>query len=1009
MPSNHGDECSIFVCQGTGCISGKSDRVREALEQEVARLGLTNVKVDFSGCHGFCQCGPIVNVESEGILYCEVSEEDIPEIVQSHLRDGKPVERLFYRDPATDEAIAHTMDITFYKQQRRLILRNCGHINPENIDHYVAVGGYEALRKVLLEMSPEQVIDEVRRSGIRGRGGAGFPTGQKWEFCRQAPGEKKYAICNADEGDPGAFMDRSILEADPSSMLEGMAIAAYAMGADEGYIYVRAEYPLAVKRVTVALKQAEERGFLGENIFGSDFSFRVHVMEGAGAFVCGEETALMASIEGKRGMPRARPPFPAQSGLWGNPSNINNVKTYASIPVIIAQGADWYSSIGGNGNRGTVVFALTGKVNNSGLIEVPLGTTLWEIIYEIGGGIMGGKRFKAVQTGGPSGGCLPASLLNLPVGYDSLAQAGSIMGSGGMVVVDEDTCIVDLARYFLSFTQEESCGKCVPCRVGTRQMLGILERITRGEGKEGDIEQLLRLAETVRDGSLCALGGTAPNPVLTTIRYFREEYEEHIKKHHCRAAVFKGLVRAPCTHTCPAEIDVPRYVRLANEGKFAESCAVIREKVPFPAVLGRVCFHPCEAKCRRGQLDDPIDIRALKRIAAEKDTGEWRSKSKIAPPTGKQVAIIGSGPAGLTAAYYLAKLGHSVTVFEALPETGGMMRVGIPEYRLPTQVLDAEIDEIRKSGVDIRTNTKVNSLEGLFKGGYSAVFLAVGAHQGAKMGVEGEDSPGVMEGVSFLRDVSLGKEVRVSERVAIIGGGNVAIDASRTALRLGAKEVTIVYRRTQAEMPAGPEEIKEALEEKVNILFLAAPSRIMRQDGQLRMECIRMELGQVDASGRRRPVPIEGSEFTMDLDTIIAAIGQMPEVPAGFEVATDKGNVLQADPDTLAASREGVFAGGDCVSGPASVIEAIAAGRQAAVSIDKYLGGAGVIDEVLAPPEEAITPLEIEEGEKYRPHMPSLPLNERYGGFAEIELGLSEEMAIEEAERCLRCDLEERE
>jgi NADH-quinone oxidoreductase subunit F len=732
-------------------------------------------------------------------------------------------------------------------------------------------------------------------------------------------------------------------------------------------------------------------------------------MEGAGAFVCGEETALMASIEGKRGMPRSRPPFPAQSGLWGKPSNINNVKTYASIPVIIAQGADWYSGIGSDGNKGTVVFALTGKVNNSGLVEVPLGSSLWEIIYEIGGGIMGGKRFKAVQTGGPSGGCLPASLLNLPVGYDSLAQAGSIMGSGGMVVADEDTCIVDLARYFIAFTQEESCGKCVPCRVGTRQMLGILERITQGGGKEGDIEQLLRLAETVRAGSLCGLGQTAPNPVLTTIRYFRDEYEEHIRKHHCRAAVCKGLVRAPCTHTCPAEIDVPRYVRLANEGKFAESCAVIRERVPFPAVLGRVCFHPCEPKCRRGQLDDPIAIRALKRIAADKDTGEWRSKSKIASPTGKRVAVVGSGPGGLTAAYYLAKLGHSVTVFEALPELGGMMRVGIPEYRLPRQVLDAEIEEIKKIGVDIRTNTKINSLEELLKQGYSAVFLAIGAHQGTKMRVEGEDSPGVMEGILFLREVSLGKEVRVGKRVAIIGGGNVAIDASRTALRLGAKEVTIVYRRTQAEMPASPEEIAEALEEGVNILFLAAPKRIISQNGRLSMECLRMELGEVDASGRRRPVPLKGSEFTMDLDTVIAAIGQMPEVPAGFEIATDKGNVLQVDIDTLAATREGVFAGGDCVTGPASVIEAIAAGRQAAISIDKYLGGTGPIDEILAPPEgEAVLP-ELEEAERYRPHMPCLPLSQRYGGFAEVELGFTPEMAIEDAERCLRCDLEEKE
>ncbi len=1004
------DKITVFVCQGSGCVSGKSDQIRKRLEEEVEQLGLTNVEVDFTGCHGFCQRGPIVVVEPEGIFYSEVKVEDVPEIVQSHLQAGKPVERLFYREPATQEAIPHYQEIPFYKKQQRVILRNCGHINPENIDHFLAVGGYQAVKKALFEMSPEQVIDEVKRSGLRGRGGAGFPTGRKWEFCRSSPGTEKYIICNADEGDPGAFMDRSILEADPHSVLEGMIIAAYAIGASEGYIYVRAEYPLAVKRIRFALKQAEERGFLGENILGSGFSLRLHVMEGAGAFVCGEETALMASIEGKRGMPRPRPPFPAQSGLWGKPTNINNVKTYASVTRIIANGADWYSSIGTETTKGTVVFALTGKIANSGLVEVPMGTSLWEIVHEIGGGIPGKKRLKAVQTGGPSGGCLPVSFLNLPVEYESLAQAGSIMGSGGMIVLDEDTCMVDLAKYFLSFTQQESCGKCVPCRVGTRQMLNILERITRGEGELSDIEKLQRLAETVRDGSLCALGGTAPNPVLTTIRYFRDEYEEHIKRHHCSAAVCKLLVKAPCSHTCPAGIDVPRYVRFISQGRFAEAAGVVREKAPFPAVLGRVCFHPCEAKCRRGELDEPVAIKALKRIASERDTGEWESKSKIAPPTQKRVAIVGSGPAGLTAGYYLVKLGHSVTVFEALGVLGGMMRVGIPEYRLPKQVLEAEIDEIRKVGIDIRTNTRVDSLDELFKQGYNAVFLAIGAHQGAKIGAEGEESPGMVECVSFLREVNLGKEVKIGNRVAVIGGGNAAIDASRTALRLGAKEVTIIYRRTKTEMPASPEEVEEALKEGVNIVFLAAPTRIMRENGRLRMECLRMALGKVDATGRRRPEPIRGSEFPTDFDTIIAAIGQMPEVPAGFGLTIDRGNILKVDPDTLATSREGVFAGGDCITGPASVIEAIAAGRQGAISIDKYLGGDGVIDEMFSPEEVAALPgVEEEVEEKYRPHMPCLSLEERYKGFAEVELGLSEDMAIEEAKRCLRCDLEEKE
>ncbi|MBA7476630.1 Ion-translocating oxidoreductase complex subunit C [subsurface metagenome] len=744
---------TILVCQGTGCISGKAIEIREALEKAVVEMGVDGVKVDFTGCHGFCQQGPIAVVEPEGIFYTHVTVDDVPEIVQSHFRDGHPVTRLFYKDPISGEAVPYYKDIKFYSKQQRIILRNCGHINPERIEDYTAVGGYQSLRKVLLEMTPEQVIDEVKRSGLRGRGGAGFPTGVKWEFCRKAPGTQKYMICNADEGDPGAFMDRSTMEGDPHTVIEGMSIAAYAIGASEGYIYIRAEYPLAVKRVRLAIKQAEEKGFLGEPILGTNFSFRLHVKEGAGAFVCGEETALMASIEGKRGMPRPRPPFPAQSGLWGKPSNINNVKSLATIPVIIAKGADWYNQIGTEKSKGTAVFALTGKIANSGLVEVPMGIPVQEIIYEIGGGIPDGKHFKAVQTGGPSGGCLPISHLNRSVDYESLAEAGSIMGSGGMVVMDEDTCMVDIARYFLSFTQDESCGKCVPCRIGTKQLLDILENICSGKGKLEDIDLLLELSESIKAGSLCALGGTAPNPVLTTIRYFRDEYEEHIKKHHCRAAVCPGLVTAPCSHTCPAEIDVPRYLRFIAEGKPAEAVAVIREKIPFPAVCGLVCFHPCEAKCRRAQLDEAIAIRMLKRFAWEHDTGMWKQKIKVAPATGKRVAIIGSGPAGLTAAYYLAKLGHSVTVFEALPEPGGMMLVGIPDYRLPKDALRAEIKEIEDIGVEIRTNTRVDSIDKLFKEGYNAVFLAIGAHQGLKIGVEGEDSPRVMECVNFLREV----------------------------------------------------------------------------------------------------------------------------------------------------------------------------------------------------------------------------------------------------------------
>ena len=533
----------VIVCQGLGCQSRGSAQVQAALDSEMKRLGLgKNTQVKLAGCPGLCEEGPIVMVEPEGIFYTRVKPEDAPEIVQHHLRDGQWVERLLYHDATTGEVIPHRQDIPFYKKQQFIVLRNCGTVNPENIDDYVAAGGYQALKDVLTKMSPEQVIEEVKRSGLRGRGGAGFPTGVKWEGCRKAAGDTKYVICNADEGDPGAFMDRSVLESDPHSVIEGMVISGYAIGTPNGYIYVRAEYPLAIKRLRLALKEAEERGFLGKNILGTDYSFNIIIKEGAGAFVCGESTALMRSIEGKPGKPRQTPPRSVEKGLWGKPTSLNNVKTFASVPVIISKGADWYAGIGTEKSKGTAVFALAGKIANSGLVEVPMGTTLREIIFDIGGGVLGGKPFKAVQIGGPSGGCLPESALDLPIDFDSLNDAGAMMGSGGMIVMDKDTCMVDTARYFLDFTQSESCGKCVPCRIGTKRMLELLTRITEGQGNEADIDLLLELAEGIKDTALCGLGQSAPNPVLSTIRYFRDEYDEHIKNHRCPAGVCKALI-----------------------------------------------------------------------------------------------------------------------------------------------------------------------------------------------------------------------------------------------------------------------------------------------------------------------------------------------------------------------------------------------------------------------------------------------------------------------------------
>ncbi len=556
---------TVVVSSGTCGQASGSLQLIEAFERELQKRDLQEtIRLEITGCHGFCEMEPNIVIYPEGIFYKKLSPKDVPRIVDETILKDKIIPALVYEDAKTRRRTSKQEDIPFYHKQLRLLTENNFRINPRSISDYIALDGYRALAKVLFNMTCEEVIAEVEASGLRGRGGAGFPTGRKWEICRQAKSDIKYIICNADEGDPGAYMDRSLLEGNPHSVLEGMIIGGYAIGAAEGFIYVRMEYPLAVKNVTIAIQQAREHGLLGNSILGSEFQFDLHIVQGAGAFVSGEETSLMTSIEGRRAFPRQRPPFPAQEGLWRKPTNINNVETWANVPLILNRGAEWYSQIGTQKSKGTKIFSLVGKINNTGLVEVPMGITLKEIIYDIGGGMRDNKKFKAVQTGGPSGGCIPAGMLDLPVDYDTLAKAGSIMGSGGMIVMDEDTCMVDIARYFLNFTQEESCGKCVPCRVGTRQMVEILTRITRGEGEDGDVEKLEDLARTVQCGSLCGLGQTAPNPVLTTIRYFRDEYDAHIKEKSCPALICKDLINyyidprkcvgcLLCLKNCPVE------------------------------------------------------------------------------------------------------------------------------------------------------------------------------------------------------------------------------------------------------------------------------------------------------------------------------------------------------------------------------------------------------------------------------------------------------------------------
>lgn len=1009
---------SITVCAGTGCLANGSEKVIKAFREELERQGV-DATTGFmtTGCHGFCERGPVVVIKPEQIFYQQVTPESVPEIVFETLINGRIVERLLYIDPSTERQVAHEHEVPFYRKQQRIVLDQNGILDPTRITDYIASGGYQALSTALCKWLPEQVIEEILASQLRGRGGAGFPTGLKWRLCRQSPGAVKYVICNADEGDPGAYMDRSIMEGNPHRVLEGMIIGAYAIGAHRGFVYIRNEYPLAVKHLRIAIEQAKAYGLLGENILNSGFGFTVEIRLGSGAFVCGEETALMASIEGRIGEPRPRPPFPTTSGLWGKPTNINNVETWANVPVIINRGASWYRELGTESSGGTKIFSLVGKINNTGLVEVPIGTALGDIIFDIGGGIPNGKTFKAAQLGGPSGGCIPKEHLNAPVDYSTLQELGAIMGSGGMVVCDEDTCMVDLARYFLKFAQEESCGKCAPCRIGTRAMLETLERICAGQGREGDIAYLIELSREIKRSSLCGLGQTAPNPVLTTLRYFRDEYEAHIKEKRCPAGSCSELVVAPCHNACPAGMDVPGYVSLVGESRFSEAVAVILNTNPFPSVCGRVCDHRCEARCRRNQIDEAVAIRTLKRFAA--DFIKDRPQSSIAEHNGQaKVGIIGAGPAGLSCAYFLARLGYKPTVFEKLPVAGGMLAVGIPDYRLPKSILQKEIEAIQALGVEIRTNTTVGedmSLQELMQQGYKAFFVATGAHRSRNSGVPGEDQKGVFHAIEFLRDVSLnGKHVWVGRKVAVVGGGDAAIDAARTALRLGAEKVTILYRRTRDEMPAQDEEIEAAAKEGIEFRFLVTPTEILGNSDRVRaIECQCMKLTEFDQSGRRRPVPAENSRFELEVDMVISAIGQYSDTAGlvdGQEVKTGQGGVIQIDKHGR-TNVPYIFAGGDVASGPATAIQAIAAGQKSAEAIDRYLSPdtnriyswsqRTSVDTAFDPEAD---PLQYG-----RCIPPVLSPVSRRRNFNEVEGNIDLRAAVREAQRCLRCDYRETE
>jgi len=1003
----------VMLCFGTGCLSSGAQAVKDAFVAALAQRNLTEkIALVETGCNGFCAGGPIVVIYPGGFFYHRVAAEDVPAIVSEHLVGGQPVERLMFRNPVTDQPVARFRDIPFFARQNLRVLHNKGRIAAESIEEYIGRDGYLGLAKALTTMTPEQIVAEVKTAGLRGRGGAGFPTGLKWEFCRKAAGDRKYVLCNADEGDPGAFMDRSLIESDPHAVLEGMMIAARAIGASEGYIYCRAEYPLALERLHHAISACRRRGLLGREILGTDFSFDIAVAQGSGAFVCGEETALMRSIEGKRGEPSPRPPFPAHKGLWGKPSVLNNVETLGNVPLIIRHGAPWFRSVGTEKSPGTKIFALTGKVTNVGLVEVNMGTPLGDIIYDIGGGIPNGKRFKAAQIGGPSGGCIPKEHLSVPVDYESITGLGAIMGSGGLIVMDEDACMVDMARFFMEFTTEESCGKCPPCRVGTKRLHEMLTRICEGHGEEGDIERLTDLATQIAETSLCGLGKTAANPVLTTIRYFRGEYEAHIRDKKCPAGVCAALVRAPCQSACPAGVDVPGFVSLVAAKRYAEALKLHRERNPFAAACARVCFHTCEDHCRRATLDEPLAIRGIKRFMVDQEVTLQVPEVRENPANAaRRIAIVGAGPAGLSCAYFLARLGYKPDVFEAELRPGGMLSQTIPAYRLPREILAREIRMIERLGVTIATGKRLGrdfTLSSLRAQGYEAVFVAVGMPEGAHLGIPDDDAAGVTEAIRFLREYNIRGSVPVGRQVVVVGGGNAAVDAARTALRLGAESVSMIYRRTRDEMPAYAEEIEEAEHEGVKLQVLVAPVKVEHSQGKVTgLVCRHMKLGAFDRSGRRSAEADVSRDFTLPCDQVIAAIGQTMDARPlvdGLDVKLRNNATLVTNPVDGHTALPWLFAGGDCVTGPSSVIEAVAAGEKAAVGIDTHLSGAAHAfwrqdkrNDTPFDPDAEPVPFSREK-------LPLIAVERRANNFEEVEQPWTEAAAVRQAQRCLRCD-----
>ncbi len=1020
-----GHEARITVHLGTCGIASGAQKVVDRLLDERSRSGRTNIAVCSTGCIGFCSREPLITVErieEEPVIYQQVDDRKMAQIFKRHVLGGKlQVDFALARGRAVDKAskpmnsdlegiLPHISELKLFSLQHPRVLRNKGLIDPERIDDYIWRDGYQAVAKALLEMTPQEIISEVKEAGLRNRDARGFPTGIEWEFCAHSKDEVRVIVCAPDEGDPGVSIGSRVLEADPHAVLEGMIIAAKAIGAHQGYIACRPEFSLAMKTLNLAIEQARAYGLLGKDILGSGFAFDIEVALGAGAFGCSEETALLGTIEGWLGIPGSKLPFSAPAELQKKSTFLSPVETYINIPPIILMGGEGYADLGTESSKGTKLLYLAGKVGNIGFIEVPMGTPVGEIVFDAGGGIPGGRKFKAVQLGGMSGGCIPPEHLNTPIDYDAVAKLGASLGSGSMVVMDDETCMVELARYFIDVWLGRVCGQRASCRVQPGRMQEVLERICRGEGREGDIELLEDLGQEMKRTALCALGQAAPNPVLSTIRYFRREYEAHILDKRCPAAVCSALFKSPCQHTCPVGMDVPAYIALIRAGRIDGAYRVLRRTNPFSSMCGRVCRHPCELECRRGQIDEPLGIMHLKRFITD---NAKRPEPELPGITQREkVAIIGAGPSGLSAALELRTRGYQVTVFEELPEAGGMLRWGIPAYRLPRKELVREIQEILQTGVELRVNTRVGR-DVTFKEldrAFDIIYLSVGAQKSSSMNVPGEDAEGVFGVVEFLRAYNLGKEIKVGKHVAVIGHGISSVDAARTAIRLGAKKVTLHFRRDRNDIPAQEWGCEAASEEGVQLMYLVAPVRVITQYGRVRgIELTQLRLDKFDQSGRRHPKPILGSEFIEKAETVISAVGQTADlgflpVESGIEI--DRGTV-KVDRNFRTANAK-VWAGGDVVTRLASVVDAIKAGQTAARAIDAATRAANGQEPWSAPAEEGIEiPLKADEEpvDQHRIRMPKAPPKIRRNDFREVDLGYTLEMALAEACRCLRCDV----